>query len=62
MDLEPFKNKNYNIYKKEKIGFIWTRIKLLICDKIKRVGALLWITIYTDFERAVLNIKDVVRN
>jgi len=62
MDLEPFKNKDGSIYKKEKIGFIWARIKLVICDKIKRVGALLRITIYTDFKRAVLNAKDTVRN
>ena len=41
MDLEPFKNKDGSIYKKEKIGFIWARIKPLIHDKIKRVGALL---------------------
>ena len=62
MDLEPFKNKDDSIHKKEKIGFIWARIKLAICDKIKRVGALSRITIYTDFERAVLNAKDAVRN
>jgi len=41
MDLKPFKNKDSNIHKKEKIGFIWARIKLIIYDKIKRVGALL---------------------
>ena len=26
------------------------------------MGALLWITIYTDFKRAVLNAEDAVRN
>jgi len=62
MDLEPFKNKDSSIYKKKKIGFIWARIKLAICNEIKRVGALSRITIYTDFEWAVLNTKDVVRN
>jgi len=62
MDLKPFKNKDGSIRKKEKIGFIWARIKLAIYDKIKRVGALLRITIYTDFERVVLNVKDTVRN
>ena len=41
MDPEPFKNKNSSIYKKEKIGFIWARIKPLIHNKIKHVGALL---------------------
>ena len=41
MDLEPFKNEDGNIHKKEKIGFIWARIKPLIYDKIKYVGALL---------------------
>jgi len=40
MDLEPFKNKDGSIYKKEKIGFIWARIKLAIRDEIKRIGAL----------------------
>ena len=50
MDLEPFKNKDGSIYKKEKIRFIWARIKLVIRDEIKRVGALLRITIYIDFE------------
>ena len=40
MDLEPFKNRNGSVYKKEKIGFIWARIKLAIYDEIKRVGAL----------------------
>jgi len=29
IDLEPFKNKDGSIYKKEKIGFIWARIKLI---------------------------------
>ena len=62
MDLEPFKNKDGSIRKKEKIRFIWARIKQLIRDKIRRVGALARITIYTDFERAVLNTKEVVRN
>jgi len=62
MDLEPFKNKNGSVYKKEKIGFIWARIKLAIYDKIKRVGALPQITVYMDFKWAVLNAKDVVRN
>ena len=41
MDPEPFKNKDSSIYKKEKIRFIWARIKPLICDKIKYIGALL---------------------
>jgi len=50
MDLKPFKNKDGSIYEKEKIGFIWARIKLVICDEIKRVRALLWITIYTNFK------------
>jgi len=62
MDLEPFKNEDGSIYEKEKIGFIWARIKPLICDKVRRVGALLRITIYADFERAVLNAKEAVRN
>jgi len=61
MNLKPFKNKDSNIYK-EKIGFIWARIKLTIYDKMKYVGALLWITIYINFKWAVLNIKDVVKN
>ena len=50
MDLEPFKNKDGSIYKKEKIRFIWARIKLLIRDEMRRVGALARITIYTDFK------------
>jgi len=50
MDLKLFKNKDSNIYKKEKIRFIWARIKLVIYDKIKRVGALSWITIYINFK------------
>jgi len=50
MDLEPCKNRNSSICKKEKIGFIWAKIKLLIYEEIKRVGALSWITIYTNFE------------
>ena len=62
MDLEPFKNENGSIYKKEKIGFIWARIKLPIRDEIRRVGALARITIYADFKRAVLNAKEAVRN
>ena len=41
MDLKPFKNKDDSVYKKKKIKFIWARIKLLICNKIKCVGALL---------------------
>ena len=60
MDLKPFKNKDGSIYKK--IGFIQAGIKLAIYNKIKRVGALLRITIYTDFKQAVLNAKDIVRN
>ena len=62
MDLEPFKNKDGSIYKKEKIRFIWARIKLPIHNEIRRVGALARITIYTNFERAVLNAKEAVRN
>jgi len=62
IDPEPFKNEDGSVYKKKKIGFIWARIKLAICDEIKRVGALPRITVYTDFKRAVLNAKDVVRN
>ena len=50
MDLEPFKNKDGSIYKKEKIGFIQAKIKLLIYNKIKYIGALLWVTIYTNFK------------
>jgi len=41
MDLKPFKNKNNSIRKKEKIRFIWARIKLIIYNKIKYIGALL---------------------
>ena len=62
MDLEPFKNKDSSIRKKEKIGFIWARIKPPIYNKIRRVGALARITIYANFERAVLNTKEAVRN
>jgi len=62
MDLKPFKNKNSSIREKKKIKFIWARIKLIICDEIKRVGALPWITIYTNFKRVVLNTKDAVKN
>ena len=40
MDLEPFKNRDSSVYKKEKIRFIWARIKLAIYNKIKYVGAL----------------------
>ena len=40
MDPKPFKNKNGSIYKKEKIGFIQAKIKLLIWDKMKRVRVL----------------------
>ena len=50
MDLEPFKNKNSSIYKKKKIRFIWARIKPLIYNEIKYIGALLWVTIYVDFK------------
>ena len=50
MDLEPFKNKDGSIYKKEKIRFIWARIKPLIRDEIKYIGALLWVITYTDFK------------
>jgi len=39
-----------SVYKKEKIGFIWARIKLVIYDKIKHIGALPRITAYTDFK------------
>ena len=62
MDLEPFKNKDSSVYKKKKNGFIQARIKLAIYNKIKRVGALPRIATYIDFERVVLNTKDVVRN
>ena len=50
MDLKPFKNKNSNIYKKEKIGFIQARIKLLIYNKTKYIKTLLQIIIYTNFK------------
>ena len=62
MELEPFKNKDSSVRKKEKIGFIWARIKILVYNEIKRVGVLSRISIYADFERAVLNAKDIVRN
>ena len=62
MDLKPFKNKDSSIRKKEKIRFIWARIKLLIYNEMRRVGALVRITIYTNFKRAVLNTKEAVRN
>jgi len=41
MDLTPFKNKDNNIYKKKKNWFIWAKIKPLIYDEIKHMGALL---------------------
>ena len=50
MDLKPFKNKDGSIRKKEKIKFIWARIKPLICNEMRRVGALVRITIYTNFK------------
>ena len=50
MDLEPFKNKDSSIYKKEKIRFIWAKIKLAIYNEIKRIGALPRITVYMDFK------------
>ena len=62
MDPEPFKNKDGSIREKEKIGFIWARIKPTIHNEIKRVGALSRVTIYTNFKQAVLNAKDAVRN
>ena len=62
MDLKPFKNRDGSICKKEKIGFIQARIKPVICDEIKYVGALLQITIYADFKQVVLNAKDIVKN
>ena len=62
MDPKPFKNRNGSICKKEKIGFIWARIKSLICNEMKHVGALAQITIYANFKWAVLNAKDTVRN
>ena len=62
MDLKPFKNKDSSIYRKKKIEFIQARIKLVICNKIKRVKALLQITIYMDFKQAVLNAKNAVKN
>ena len=62
MDLEPFKNEDGSVRKKEKIRFIWARIKIAVRNEIKRVGVLSRITIYTDFERAVLNAEDAVRN
>ena len=51
MDLEPFKNKDSSIYKKEKIRFIWARIKLSIYNEIKRIRALPQVTIYANFGR-----------
>ena len=62
MDLEPFKNRDGSIREKEKIGFIWARIKPPIRDEMKRVGVLSRITTYADFERVVLNAEDAVRN
>jgi len=62
MDPKPFKNEDSSICKKEKIRFIWARIKPLIRNKVRRVGALLRITIYTNFKRAVLNAEEAVRN
>jgi len=62
MDLKPFKNKNGSICKKKKIGFIWARIKLTICDEIKYMEALLRITTYINFKWVVLNAKDIVKN
>jgi hypothetical protein len=62
VDLEPFKNKDSSVRKKEKIRFIWARIKPPICDKMRHVGALARITIYANFKRAVLNAEEAVRN
>jgi len=62
MDLKPFKNEDSSIRKKKKIRFIWARIKPPIYNKVRRVGALLRITIYANFKRAVLNAKEAVRN
>ena len=62
MDPKPFKNKNGSIYKKEKIGFIWAKIKLLICNKIKHIKALSQIATYANFKQMVLNTKNVVKN
>ena len=50
MDLKPFKNEDGSIHKKKKIRFIWAKIKPLICDEIRRVGALARITIYANFK------------
>ena len=61
MDPKPLKNRDGSIYKK-KIRFIQARIKLAIYNEIKCMGALLQITIYTDFKQAVLNAKDIVKN
>ena len=57
MELKHFKNEDGSVHEKEKIGFIWARIKILIYNEIKHVGVLLWIIIYTDFKQAVLNAK-----
>ena len=62
VDPEPFKNEDGSIREKEKIGFIWARIKPPIRDEMRRVGALARITTYADFERAVLNAEEAVRN
>jgi hypothetical protein len=62
VDLEPFKNEDSSICKKEKIGFIWARIKLPIRDEMRHVGALARITTYADFKRVVLNAEEAVRN
>ena len=62
MELEPFKNEDGSVHEKEKIGFIWARIKTLVRDEMKRVGVLSRISIYANFERAVLNAEDAVRN
>jgi hypothetical protein len=50
MDLKPFKNKDGSVYKKEKIRFIWARIKPVIYNKIKYIRALPQITAYADFK------------
>ena len=38
------------VFIKKKFGFIQAKIKPLIYNKIRRVGALARITIYTDFK------------
>ena len=62
MEPEPFKNEDGSVREKEKIGFIWARIKTSVRDEMKRVGVLSRISTYADFERAVLNAEDAVRN